>query len=140
MAGCNCGADGKSTAEKIAALVVCTKTHQCYITYIVEKALPILFWLGIIGSFTAAFKAAGAVSHFNGIFSTILAFLVVLIVGIVSTFLTFYVLYLLKAIKDNVKSHKDECGCECSDTAEPEKKDDAAPKKRGRKPSAKTTV
>ncbi|MDR0761835.1 MAG: hypothetical protein LBF13_02160 [Campylobacteraceae bacterium] len=152
MAGCSCGADNKNAAKKIVGLLLCTKTHQCFITYIVEKALPILFWLGIIGSLIVAFKAADAVSHFGGVISTILTFFVVLIADIILIFLAFYVLYLLKAIKDGLKN-KDKCDCndnaesEKEDTkanvelkTEPKKEDKPEPKKRGRKPSIKPTA
>jgi hypothetical protein len=142
MAGCGCGADDKSTAEKVLGLVVCTKTHQCFVTHIVEKALPILFWLGIIGSVIIAFIAAGTVLEYESIFCAILTFLFVLIADIIITLLSFYVIYLLKAIKDSLKDNENECGCGCDiEEAEPTKevKEEvvAAPKKRGRKPAAK---
>jgi hypothetical protein len=117
MAGCGCGSDERSVAEKIAALVVCTKTHQCFVTHITEKALPILFWLGIIGSFVGAFKVANTLSEFSRAFyignlDIILAFITVLIGSIVVVFLTFYTIYLLKSIKDKLKSDESSsCGC-----------------------------
>ncbi|MDR0666662.1 MAG: hypothetical protein LBF71_04535 [Campylobacteraceae bacterium] len=147
MAGCSCDAGGKSAAEKIAGLFICAKTHQCFVTHIVEKALPILFWLGILGSFVVAFNVADILSHFIGVFSAILTFFVVLIIAVILTFLTFYTIYLLKAIKDNLKSDETECGCNYDGNTEPKKEvvkskavDKTAPKKRGRKPSVKPTV
>ncbi|MDR2080482.1 MAG: hypothetical protein LBP54_01140 [Campylobacteraceae bacterium] len=131
MAGCSCGADKKSAAEKILGLAVCTKTHQCFVTCIVEKALPILFWLAILGSFIAAFKAANIVF---GVGTVILTFFTVLIGSIIFTFISFYLIYLLKAINDALKKDKDSCGCGCEDGAEVKKEENITVKKRGRKP------
>jgi hypothetical protein len=149
MAGCNCDAGGKSTTEKVAGLFLCVKTHQCFVTHIVEKALPILFWLGILGSFIMAFIAAATAFASGSIFGGILILFGVLIADVALTFITFYVIYLLKAIKDSVKSDEEGCGCGCDDEpkkkvvepkAEPKKEAAPAPKKRGRKPSVKTAA
>jgi hypothetical protein len=138
MAGCSCH-EGKSAAENAAGLFLCVKTHQCFVTHIVEKVLPILFWLGIIGSFIVAFKVADAISVFSGFFVTTLSFLVVLVTNIACVLITFYVIYLLKKIKDTLKEKDSEsgCGCGCGDETEVVKKEVAAPKKRGRKPKPK---
>jgi hypothetical protein len=138
MAGCSCSADQKSAAEKFLGLFVCTKTHQCFIICIVEKVLPILFWLAILGSFIIAFKAADFVSIYGGTGAVILTFFTALIGGIFVIFIVFYLIYLLKAIKDALKKDEDGCGCEDDIEAEDPKEESVAAKKRGRKP--KTTA
>ncbi|MDR2791083.1 MAG: hypothetical protein LBB59_08955 [Campylobacteraceae bacterium] len=136
MAGCSCGAENKSAAQKILGLFVCVKTHQCFVTCVTEKALPILFWLEILGSFIVSFKLADNVSINGGAGAVLLTFFGTLIVGILFTFVVFYLIYLLKAIKDAVKKDEDSCGCEDNAEVEIAKEEDTAAKKRGRKPKA----
>jgi hypothetical protein len=98
-------------AKAKKALTVSANQHL--VLWVGGKALPVLFWLSIIGSFFVAYRAASFAGLFGGGGFSFLTFIEVLIVSLIGVLLFFYVLYLLKAIKDTISGEE---SCNCGDT------------------------
>jgi large-conductance mechanosensitive channel len=141
MGDCKCSLDNGDIGKKILGIFLCTKTNQCFVTHVVERILPVLFWLSIVGSFVFAVKigsVSGKITSYSGAFD-FGTFIVSLIVLLAYVLIIFYFLFLLKDVRDRLKN---EGGCECGCESEPTKAETTvanavAPKKRGRKPGSK---
>jgi hypothetical protein len=135
MMSCECNCGDKSVAQKVLGVLLCAKINGCFVKKITELALPVLFWLSVIGSFCMACKLANSFHGWS--FGSFVAWLVVFLICVL---LTFYWTYLLKDIRNALS--KDACcctdgACDMKAPEAPAAVVAAAPKKRGPKPGSK---
>jgi hypothetical protein len=109
---CGSNENGDSTKKTIVKVLLCTETNQCFVKHLVEKILPVVFWLSILGAFVFSFKIANIGSRFGGGFE-FTTFLIILIGSLIAILISFYLIYAVKTIKDALTGGEDTCGCGC---------------------------
>jgi large-conductance mechanosensitive channel len=113
--GCGCNGNGESVGKTIVKLLLCTKTNQCFVKHLVEKILPVLFWLSVIGAFVVSFRLANIRTPFGESVFSVSVFIGTLVVVLIYVLIVFYIIYVLKTIKDKLTQSEESCGCDVGD-------------------------
>jgi hypothetical protein len=100
---------GESTNNTILKVLLCTETNQCFVKHLVEKILPVAFWLSVLGAFVFSFRVASI--GYDGF--GFITFLTTLIGSLITVLISFYLIYVVKSIKDALTGGEDTCGCGC---------------------------